>query len=173
MKEAAVFYDLETGEPNGGWVPDIDAFGTLTPPDGMGMLRVPYGAVSPEGVVDLEKARAKACQQIDAEAEAMRLAFITPGAGQAMTYQYKAEEAKALLNDPDAETPFLSAEAEATGTTVAALAEVVRGQVQAWTFMGAAIEAGRMKAKAEMAEAGPPGAIAAAAVVDWQALALS
>lgn len=173
MREAWIFYDLATGEGNGGWGVESASLDGLTPPEGMGLMQVPLGSVSPAAVVDLAKVKAMAAAKVDAEAESQRLAFITPGAGQAMTYQYKAAEAAALLADPDAPTPFLAAEAEATGVAVNDLAELVRDQVQAWTVMGARIEARRMKANAEIDDAANPGGIAAASTIDWATVTAS
>lgn len=167
MREAWIFYDLATGEGNGGWGVESASLTDQRPPDGMGLMQVPLGSVSPAGVIDLAKVKVMATAKIDADAESQRLAFITPGAGQAMTYQYKAAEAAALLTAPDAPTPFLDAEAEATGVAVADLAATVRSQVHAWTVMGARIEARRMKAKAEIDASTNPGGIATASAIDW------
>jgi hypothetical protein len=48
----------------------------------------------------LEALRAQSLAEIDAQAEAARLRHITPGAGQALTYERKRAEAEALVRDP-------------------------------------------------------------------------
>lgn len=110
------------------------------------------------------------CRQIDTAAEAERLKYITPGAGQAMTYQAKAEEARRYTLDPadPAGFPLLSAEVGVTGATLAEVAQVVGDAYAAWLMIGAAIEAVRLAAKAAVnAAADHAGAQAAATAVAW------
>jgi hypothetical protein len=107
---------------------------------------------------------------IDAEAEATRTRFITAGAGQAMTYLKKEAEAAAWLADDTVATPFLSAEAAATGTTLATLAATVAARAAAWAVIGPKIEAARLAAKAAVSACGDADAMRAAAQVDWAAV---
>lgn len=107
---------------------------------------------------------------IDSAAETRRLDFITSGAGQAMTYQHKADEARAVLADSSAATPFLTAESEATGQSVADIAAAVVAQVNAWISAGSKIEAARIKAKAAVNAASDVPSLFAAATVDWSAI---
>lgn len=107
--------------------------------------------------------------RIDAQAELVRQRFLTPGAGQAMTYQRKEAEARAWLADDSVPTPFLSAEAPARGMTVAALAAEVVALADAWVAVGSVIEGLRMGGKAALADATTLGAIVAAAQIDWDA----
>lgn len=103
--------------------------------------------------VDLAVLKISLKSQIDADAEAERLKYITPGAGQAMAYLQKAMEATAYLaaTDPDpADYPLLAAEVGITGDTIADVAAVVDGQYQAWRLIGAAIEQARLGAKADV-----------------------
>ncbi len=89
--------------------------------------------------------------RLDAEAEAERLKYITPGAGQAMTYQQKATEAAACLADTDpdpADYPLLAAEIGITGATLAEVAQAVHDAHQMWRVIGAQIEAARLGGKA-------------------------
>lgn len=130
----------------------------------------PYIWSGEDWAIDLAVCRARAVAKVDAEAEGIRCLFLTPGAGQAMTYQRKEAEARAFLADPEATTIFLSAEAPARGMTVAALAAEVAAQADAWAIVGAAIEALRMGAKAQIAAGGTDEIIAAAADVDWSAV---
>lgn len=106
--------------------------------------------------VDLDAVKAMMVAQIDAEAERARLAHITGGAGQAMSYLQKAAEAKACLADaePDAEAyPLLAAEIGITAPTLGEVAAVVAAAHAEWTVIGAKIEALRLGAKAAIAAA--------------------
>ena len=122
-------------------------------------------------IEDLDALRLAMTRKVDSEAEAFRLNFITPGSGQAMTYQYKANEVKAWTADNSVATPFLSAEAASRGMTVAELAAEAAAQIAAWTIMGSKIEGERMGAKAAIAAGVDAAAIRTAATVDWEALA--
>lgn len=123
-------------------------------------LRVPDEHVATIEAIDLSPAvvdaaalaaaKADRRARIDREAEAERLKYITGGAGQAMTYQRKLEEARAAAaeQEPDAEDyPLLAASVGIDGATVAAVAQVVIQMDAAWTVVGAAIEAARLGAK--------------------------
>ena len=62
---------------------------------------------------DLDEERRSKKQQIDAEAEHVRMQFITPGSGQAMSYQEKTREAQRYVDSNGAgEYPLLSKEVE-------------------------------------------------------------
>lgn len=105
--------------------------------------------ITAEDKVAEAKARLKA--RIDADAEAERLKYITPGSGQAMAYLQKAMEATAYLaaTDPDpANYPLLAAEVGITGDTIGDVAAVVDAHYQAWRVIGAAIEQARLGGKA-------------------------
>lgn len=121
--------------------------------------------------LDSVKAGLKA--QLDMDAETVRLQFITPGAGQAMTYQQKAAEAAACLADPDpdpAHYPLLAAEIGITSETLAGVATVVHGQHQAWRIIGGLIEAARLNGKKEIDASGSVAdAQAAFDAVEWPA----
>ncbi len=149
---------------------------------------LPDGCDLPAGVVELprlpgqwevwdgsafaiaEGAVAALQARIDGEAEAVRQQFITAGSGQAMTYLRKEAEARAWLADNAAETPFLSAEAAATGTTLAQLAPVIVARADAWAVIGPRIEAARLAAKQAIAAATSAEEINMAAAVDWAAV---
>jgi len=119
--------------------------------------------------VDLGKLKTALKASIDAEAEHQRLRYITPGAGQAMTYARKVEQAKAALaaTDPQPEHyPMLAASIGIDGADIAAVATTVIAMDAAWEQIGAAIEMARLAGKraidlAESAEA------ARAVVVVW------
>ena len=105
--------------------------------------------------------------EIDNIAEQARLRIVSPGSGQAMTYQSKFEEAKAFKAGTAEATPWLSSEAEATGQTVAQVADNVIAARQQWESVGVHIEAARLKAKKAVRSA-PDRATAHAAVSDFK-----
>lgn len=105
----------------------------------------------------LNELKATRKREIDAEAERQRLRWITPGAGQAMTYARKVEQAKVVLaaQDPQpADYPMLAASIGIDGANLVAVANLVITMDQGWEQLGAAIEATRLSAKraVEMAE---------------------
>lgn len=131
-----------------------------------------FGPVAPyePAVVDLPALKVALSAQIDAAAEAVRARYITPGSGQAMTYQAKATEAERLAADPapDAATyPLLSAEIGVTGDTLADVGAVVRAAHAQWQIMGGAIERARLAGKAAVMAAGDEAGARAAAEVVW------
>jgi len=103
--------------------------------------------------------REAAKQRIDAEAETSRLAYITPGAGQAMAYQEKYEEAVALILDPELgplDVPHIFAEVGVTADTPAEVATVIVGMRTTWKSVSAEIEHKRLVTKAAIDAAGNP-----------------
>lgn len=87
---------------------------------------------------------------VDTSAETERKRYITPGEGQAMTYQRKVEEAKraVLEEEPvEADYPMLSASLGIDGETVKQVAVVVLSMDASWAAIGSAIEKVRMGAK--------------------------
>jgi len=118
----------------------------------------------------LQVLRAKALAQVDAQAEAARLRHITPGAGQALTYERKRAEAEALVRDPAPAPqayPFLRAEVGITADTLAGVAQLVRQRAAEWTRQAVAIERARLAAKRDIERANSPRALRQAAQVDW------
>lgn len=92
----------------------------------------------------------EACALINSTAEATRLLFLTPGSGQAMTYQAKEAEAHALAQDanPDpANYPMLSAMIGLDGDTLEEVGETIRLRASQWAVIGAEIERIRQTAK--------------------------
>lgn len=168
MREYWITYDPATGEERFRGEGNEGDAARQMPPDDLKTLKVPYAAV--KGATDIEAVKLGICADVDAQAEAIRQRFITPGSGQAMTYQYKADEARAFMADNDAETPFLSAEAAATGKTVEEVAGEVLAQLAAWIAIGSQIEALRMKAKADIALASNLSEIVEASTVDWSGI---
>ena len=125
------------------------------------------------GAPSLAKLAATMQAKIDAEAEATRLLFITPGAGQMMSYIQKREEASAWTLDNNAVTPVISAEAAALGKTVAEIVADVQASAALWIAGEALINATRLGAKKALSEADNIPDIVAAAAIDWAALAAS
>lgn len=120
--------------------------------------------------IDLGAVKSFFLAKIDADAETARLAHITGGAGQAMTYSQKAAEAKACLADaePDAATyPLLAAEVGITAPTLGEVAQVVAAAHAGWTIIGAQIEAARLGAKAAVSAATDAATAEAAALIAW------
>ncbi|MGV6871745.1 hypothetical protein ACUSIJ_03510 [Pseudochelatococcus sp. B33] len=117
--------------------------------------------------IDLAALKSALKAQIDAAAEAERTRYITPGAGQAMTYQAKAAEALRYAESAGAGAyPLLSAEVGITGATLADVAAVVSGAHAQWLAIGSRIEAARLAAKAAVEAAGNEAA-ARAVAPDW------
>lgn len=139
-------------------------------PEGMAAFEVPMAALVGADI-DLAAVRAFYALRVDVAAELYREQFITPGAGQAMTYQRKEAEARAWTSGGDPATaPFIAAEATARGMTIDALAAEIIVAADAWSHIGARIEGARMGAKAAIATAMTVPAIAAGAAVDWATL---
>ncbi len=164
-----IVYDLETGDERwrGSGVAGSAALQEV--PDDLGVVIVPQAAIV-GAALDLDVLRDTAAASIDAQAEVIRQSILTPGAGQAMTYQRKEAEARAWSLDSDTTTPFLSAEASARGMTIADLAAEIITLADAWVAIGAAIEGLRMGAKAAVGRAANLGAIVVAGKVDWSIL---
>lgn len=166
MTEYWLVYDPTTGAElyRGSGSPGTAAAQIL--PEGAALVLVPQAVVaSPE--LNLSALRAALTYGIDTEAEATRLHYLTPGMGQALTYQRKEAEARAFVADNGAATPFLAAEANARGVPIAIVAGEVVATADAWVAIGSAIEGKRMAAKAALADAQTFGEIVAAAAVDW------
>jgi len=120
---------------------------------------------------DLTRLKTGAAELVNDQAEAFRLRFLTPGAGQAATYLRKETEARAWVSGGDpAAAPFLAREAESTGMTIDEVAALVIAQADAWISMGSKIEGLRRGAAVAIAAAGSIAAINAAATVDWESL---
>jgi len=125
----------------------------------------------------LDELRAQMSARVDAEAEAARQRWITPGAGQAMEYQATQAEADAYLAahaspggvPAGAAWPWLTAEQEARGPgmTLLELAQEVAALRNAWVVAGSQIKALRRAAKIAIQAATTPAEIRAAAQVNW------
>lgn len=101
----------------------------------------------------LEQIKSTLKAGVDVVAEAERLKYITPGNGQAMTYQQKVAEAqayKAASNPKAADYPILSSEVGITAETIDAVADIVLAAFAQWQQIGAAIESIRLGAKRDI-----------------------
>lgn len=100
---------------------------------------------------------------IDMQAEQARLRYVTGGAGQAMAYQEKADEASdyvAAGYPVDLSSyPFIQAEINATGKTKEAAADDILTQRSAWITVGASIEEERLGGKKAVDDAVDQGGI--------------
>ncbi len=125
----------------------------------------------PRPVVTLDSVKVELKSQIDAGAERERLKYITPGAGQAMTYSQKADEAARFLangNTGSSAYPMLEAEVGITAPTLAEVATVVSTAFSQWQIIGAAIEGVRLGGKKAVDDATTIAAAEAAfAGVGW------
>ena len=104
---------------------------------------------------------------VDISAEAERLKYITPGTGQAMTYQQKVAEAqafKAASNPQHADYPILASEVGITAETIGGVADIVLAAFAQWQQIGAMIESIRLGAKRDIDAAEDEGT--ARAIVD-------
>lgn len=110
----------------------------------------PEDALNERPPTPLDALKQAACARIDSTAEATRALFLTLGSGQAMTYQAKEAEARALLQDqnPDPNTyPMLAAMIGLDGETLEDVGETIRTRADAWSLIGAEIERIRQSAK--------------------------
>lgn len=106
-----------------------------------------------ENVIPLDVVKLTLKMQIDQSAETERLKYITPGTGQAMTYQQKVAEAqafKAASNPKPADYPILASEVGITAPTLSEVADTVLTAYRQWQQIGAMIEAIRLGAKRDI-----------------------
>lgn len=110
----------------------------------------------PFGDIDLEAYRLEARKKVDHDAETARIERLTPGLGQTLAYQAKAEEVRRYDQDTNpvkADYPYMSAEIGVTGDSLTAVADAVRSAVAVWAEKGPEIERTRLKAKSDIAKA--------------------
>ncbi len=120
---------------------------------------------------DLDAVKADLRLQVDTRAKSIRLQFITPGAGQALVYQRKAQEARDYLaaQSPQPEDyPVLSASVGIEGDTLSDIAQMVVAKENLWAGIAAVIEAKRLAGKAAIdAAEDAVAACAAFDAIDW------
>lgn len=106
---------------------------------------------SEPGTPSLSETKAALKANVDASAENQRLKYITSGAGQALTYMQKSDEARRFLagENPDStDYPLLAAEVGITAADIEGVAIIVAAAYGQWQQIGAAIEAIRLGSKA-------------------------
>lgn len=121
-----------------------------TTPDANHVLQWSVSALTAAEVTD---AKTRLKHHIDDQAEQTRAKYLSPGAGQALTYQQKVVEAtayQAAATPTATDYPILNAEAQATGVTLAALVKTVISTDQQWTALAAKIEAARRGGKVKV-----------------------
>lgn len=128
---------------------------------------------------DLAAVKAEIKAKIDADAEASRLNYITPGAGQAMTYREKFDQAEAVdamgeqaanaltVQERVAQFPVLAASVGIEAQTLWDCAQLVLTKYQEWAMLAYQIEALRLAGKAAVDAAGDVEAARAASVIAW------
>jgi len=166
-----VVYDAETGRVlRSGTCQDDDLAMQANSVAGEAVMEITAECIR-VAEVDLDAVRTALYARIDSAAEDVRARFVTAGSAQAMIYLKKEDEARAVVWGQNKPTPFLDAEAAATGVTVAALAALVVAKADAWAAKAAQIEALRLGAKRAVAQAENIAAMQAAAQVDWAEIA--
>ncbi|MGB0683417.1 MAG: hypothetical protein ACPGOV_11940 [Magnetovibrionaceae bacterium] len=167
----------DNSDPTGGlpWVPFFDQFVVLqdgaTLPDAVEFR----GRAAEHDVLSqteaLTRAKSAAKAGIDEAAEQIRQRFITPGDGQAMVYQRKADEAKAIAEDPDPQPetyPLAAKRAARLQISLLEVAQEWQSQAEAWINIAAVIEDIREEAKEAVDAAADEAAIQGVLDgVDW------
>lgn len=116
----------------------------------------------------VEAVRARARIQVDGAAETARMAWITPGSGQALSYLRKAAEARDHVAGGPGPWPHLEAELGTTAATLAEVAAVVLTTEAGWARASARIEAIRLAAKRAIDRAEDAAAVdAVVAAIAW------
>lgn len=118
--------------------------------------------------------------RVDAEAEAVRMKYLTPGYGMALTYREKLEQAEqvaaqdqaaidALTSQEEvAAYPTLSASVGVEASTLWDCAQLVLSKYQQWALLSHEIERIRMTGKKAISEADTAEAVQAAySAIDW------
>lgn len=144
-----------------------------TAPEGQTLYVVPDGMIgSPfSAQPDFSLLKGHLRSTVDEQAGAARKDIITDVPGQAQTYGAKAAEAQAWVDGADAAGfPYLSAEAEARGVTMAQVRDEIIAQLGAQTPILARIEANRIRAKRDIDSASTLPSILSAGQVDWPAI---
>ncbi|OJY68706.1 MAG: hypothetical protein BGP16_05590 [Sphingobium sp. 66-54] len=151
----------------------IEAATNIVPP--LAVVAVPYAAVSGEAF-NLDVVKDSLCAQVDAEAEALRSRFATPGSGQAMEYQEAVAQARALVDGKPGPFAMLAADVAAgtidarTGNAVASdqeAADLILWMHAQWVAIGSAIREARLGAKAAVRAGTNIGQVVDATKVDW------
>jgi len=168
LNAAGVYPVADPGRPDDRWQAVTGPTRRII--DGRSVWRWQTGALAAaDYAARLESLRAEALTAVDAAAEAARGAYLTEGAGQAMTYlrkEARAREAQARIDagtPPSAgDYPMLAAEVGITAPDLAGVVAIVIAQSDAWEAVATAIEAARLSGKASIAAATTAEAVATA-----------
>jgi hypothetical protein len=117
---------------------------------------------------DLTPLKDAACQKVDEEAEAARLRFLTPGAGQALVYSLKVWEVFEVLSGRRPATGLLAREAKDEGVSEEDKAKQAQAAIGRTLLALEEIESLRLTAKRAIRAAKNTAEIEAAAIVDWE-----
>jgi hypothetical protein len=123
--------------------------------------------------LDLEKQAAYYHARIDADAEAIRLQYITPGSGQTLTYLRKLDAARGYLAGApltDAQMARITHEAARLNVTAEQAAESLVAIGDTWDALDAALDNARLVAKQAITDATSILEQDNAAQVDWVAV---
>jgi hypothetical protein len=128
----------------------------------------------------LQSVKTRYRSMIDDDAEGVRLRYVTPGAGMAMTYQEKFAQAQAVaamgeqsanaMSEADRleQFPTLAASVGIEESTIYACAQLVLARYAAFAAMSYQIERARLQGKAAVAAASDvQGVVAAYEAVAW------
>ena len=132
------------------------------------MVHAPNGTLVEIGqpwAVELDRAKAAVCTEIDARAEKLRNAVLTPGSGQMAAYQEKERQARLLLADAtptEGEYPDIFNEIGVTADSAGEVAMAVVTASERWRGYGRSIERARLAGKKAVGQAADVAAILAA-----------
>jgi hypothetical protein len=127
----------------------------------------------------IEEIKAELTRRLDEAAETVRLKYITPGAGMAMTYQEKKDQAVAVIAMGDAaanalashgaaEFPTLSASVPVEAASLYAAAELVMQKYEQFAALSHVIESTRLQGKKAIGDASDAAAARAAyEAIQW------
>lgn len=121
---------------------------------------------------NLDAIREAACAHVDEQAEVARRQYVTPGAGQAMVYLQKRQEAEAVCANPSidpAQVPHIAAEAAVYGLTLLDQAAIVLTMSEAWAVASTSIEMKRLTTKDAIRASSSVFEIDRLKQVDWTA----
>jgi hypothetical protein len=143
-------------------------------PEGIALVEPPDGLPRFGGLwltPDLDVLKAEACTRIDARAEELCNAVVTPGSAQMARYRRKEDQARAYLADPVPTAdnyPAVFNEVGITGETPQEVAEAILARAAAWWTYGDAVERARLAGKrAALAATSVSGIATAEAGVAW------
>lgn len=136
-------------------------------------------AVHQPAYLPVEDERKLWSARVDADAENARTRYITPGAGMALTYQEKKDQAvaviamgeanaNALANHGATEFPTLSASVPIEAATLYAAAQLVMQKYEQFAAISRVIELTRLTGKKAISEASDAAAVRAAyRAIEW------